>query len=98
MLIEGYRWILGNAILFLHRYRMFTDLSIGLTDALPPLGQIPLFDPSGFYLLQVTINLSEGSPDLVSRGLTELEAVQSQLDGIVRLNVPDKMALDTRAR
>jgi len=100
LLIEGHRFILGNVILFLHRYRRFPATTAAqLDDELPPWDKMQLLDPSGAYLLQATVRLSDGAnADIVNLGLGELEGVQNTLKGVVDLAVPERLSLDTRVK
>jgi mediator of RNA polymerase II transcription subunit 18 len=100
MVIEGHRFIQGNVILYLHRYRRFPTMDTPVIDGLlPPWEKMNFLDPSGAYLLQATVQLSDGtSADIVNLGLGELENVQNTLKGVVDLVVPERLALDTRVK
>jgi mediator of RNA polymerase II transcription subunit 18 len=99
--LEGHRFILNNAILLLHRILQYPDIH---TDAsprstLPVFSSLIPFDASGAYLLEVKIRLSDGiNPALVNTGHQEMERLRTMLRGVVDLNVPDRLALDTRVR
>lgn len=45
-----------------------------------------------------TVEIAEASPELVNLALTELKAFKEQLKGVVELEVPDRLAFDTRVR
>ena len=58
-----------------------------------------LLDPSGAYVLQVSVRVQDGSKvELVNRGMTELLNLKETLKGIVELEVGDRLAMDTRVR
>ncbi|MCJ1271717.1 Mediator of RNA polymerase II transcription subunit 18 [Lobaria immixta] len=58
-----------------------------------------LLDPSGAYILQVALRVSDGSkPELMTRGITELLALKEMLKGVVELAVAERLSLDTRVR
>jgi Med18 protein len=91
---------MGNTVFFLHRMRRFPEsVDLSLDAALPVFEKMPLVDPSRSWLLQVSLYIVDGAnPELVNRGLKELETVKSRLTGVVNLSVPERLSMDTRAR
>jgi mediator of RNA polymerase II transcription subunit 18, fungi type len=56
-------------------------------------------DPSGAYLLQVSVRVRDGSkPEMMSRGMAELTALKDLLKGVIDLEPNDRVGLDTRVR
>ena len=99
--LEGHRFILNNAILLLHRILQYPDVHTDTSprSTLPAFSSLIPFDASGAYLLEVKIRLSDGiNPALVNTGNQEMERLRTMLRGVVDLNVPDRLALDTRVR
>ena len=98
--IQGHRFTYQNTSLLL--YRVFVPPSPSSQDALKnifgeeeELGQ--LLDASGGYMLQATIRVQDGSKvELVNRGVSELQKLKETLKGVVELEPPERLALDTR--
>lgn len=58
-----------------------------------------LLDPSGAYVLQAALRVSDGTkPELMARGITELLALKEMLKGVVEMAVAERLSLDTRVR
>ena len=58
-----------------------------------------MLDPSGAYILEAKIRLSDGSnASLVTVGQQELGRFQNRMKGVVELKPPDRLALDTRVK
>jgi mediator of RNA polymerase II transcription subunit 18 len=56
-------------------------------------------DPSGSYILQAAIRTADGSkPESMVLGIDELKAVRESLQGVVNLEVGDRLALDPRVK
>lgn len=85
-----------------HRFtHLYTSLILSRVHipASSPSETSRLLDPSGTYLLQVSLRVQDGSkPELMSRGISELVALRDMLKGVVELVVPDRLSLDTRLR
>lgn len=65
----------------------------------PTLAHSRLLDPSGAYILQAALRVSDGTkPELMTRGITELLALKEMLKGVVELSVGERLSLDTRVR
>ena len=66
---------------------------------LPPLESLCPLDPSGSYILQAAIRIADGSkPESMALGIDELKGIRESLQGIVNLEVGDRLALDTRVK
>ena len=58
-----------------------------------------LIDSSGAYILQASVRVMDGTkPEIVTAATKELLAAQTELKGVVRLRVVDRLALDTRVK
>jgi mediator of RNA polymerase II transcription subunit 18, fungi type len=92
---------LNNTILFLYRILLYptANSDSSLRTSLPSFGELKPLDPSGAYILEAKLRLSDGSnASLVSVGQQELERFQHRMKGVVELKVPDRLALDTRVK
>jgi mediator of RNA polymerase II transcription subunit 18, fungi type len=92
---------LNNTILLLHRILRYPTANPDpkLRTLLPSFDELKPLDPSGAYILEAKIRLSDGSnASLVNVGQQELERLQNRMKGVVELKVPDRLALDTRVK
>ncbi|MCJ1467206.1 Mediator of RNA polymerase II transcription subunit 18 [Pseudocyphellaria aurata] len=77
-----------------------SSLSSSAYPALPPhqatLAHPRLLDPSGTYILQAALRVSDGTnPEPTTLGITELLALNEMLKGVVELTVGERLSLDT---
>jgi mediator of RNA polymerase II transcription subunit 18, fungi type len=64
---------------------------------LPPKDALKPLCPANSYLLSAVVRVSDGTnPNLVAEGSQELEALRETMRGVVKLQNPDRLALDTR--
>jgi mediator of RNA polymerase II transcription subunit 18 len=101
-MVEGHRFVLNNTVIFLHRILHWqkpidppsinTPVSIGSSDNLKPL------DPSGGYIVEAKIRLSDSNPALIKTGEDQLMGLRNRLNGVVEMKVPERLALDTRVK
>jgi mediator of RNA polymerase II transcription subunit 18 len=99
--LEGHRFVLDNTVVLIHRILQYPDSQSesNLRTALPPFNSLKLLDPSGAYILEFKLRVADGSnAALVRTGEQELERFQNTMQGVVELNVPDRLSLDTRVR
>lgn len=64
--------------------------------ALPSVEELELLDASQGYLIEASIEASDGKTDLRDRAENQLLAIQADLSSAVRLEMPDRLSLDTR--
>lgn len=103
--VEGYRYTLGNVVIFLHR--ILHDLSepgfrcvAGAPKVeLPTFAELRLLDKSGTYLLEAKVRVQEfNNTAVLEGGVNELKAFQAQMKGCVDLSLADRLAMDTRVK
>ena len=71
----------------------------GVDGALPSFDMLKPLDPSGSYIFQASVLLADGAnPAIVNLGLSEIDAAKTRLKGVVNLDIPDRLALDTRVK
>jgi mediator of RNA polymerase II transcription subunit 18 len=98
--VEGHRFVFNNVVLFLHRMLRYPEPGpTGLDGTLPSFDMLKPLDPSGGYLFQASVLLADGAnPAIVNLGLSEIDAAKARLKGVVNLDIPDRLALDTRVK
>ncbi|KAF2002644.1 hypothetical protein P154DRAFT_488080 [Amniculicola lignicola CBS 123094] len=100
--VEGHRFVLGSVILFLHRVLQEPGVRVIETtpkSALPAFAALEPLDPSGQYLLEAKIRVSDlNTPAVVEGGIEELKKFKQSMVGCVELFVPDRLQLDTRVK
>jgi mediator of RNA polymerase II transcription subunit 18, fungi type len=98
--VEGHKFVFNDVVLHLHRLLQFPSPGpTGIDSALPSFDMLKPFDPSGAYLFEATVLLSDGAnPEVVKLGLKEMDLAKTRLNGVVNLNIPDRLALDTRVK
>ncbi|KAF2418760.1 hypothetical protein EJ08DRAFT_599240 [Tothia fuscella] len=99
-IVEGHRAVHGNIVLFLHRILTRPGAkSISINAPLASFSDYIPMDPANGYLLSTTVRLSDGGiPKLVDMGMDELEAFRRMMLGVIDLDQPDRLALDTRVK
>lgn len=100
-MVEGDRFVLNNIVIFLHRILQWqtpiappsinTPVSFGSTNLKP-------LDPSGGYVLEAKIRVSQSDPALIKIGEDQLLSLKTRLNGVVEMKVPERLALDTRVK
>ena len=95
-------FILDDTVIFLHRVLKFPPderNSTGPREHLAPLDTMVHLDPSGGYVLQVSITVQEsGNPDLLKAASQRLLGLKEHLKPVVKLEPADRLALDTRVK
>jgi hypothetical protein len=95
-------FVLDDTVIFLHRVLKFPTDEQGSTrprEYLPSLDKMAPLDPSGGYVLQVSIIVQEsGNPDLVKAASQRLLGLKEHLKSVVKLEPADRLALDTRVK
>ncbi|KAF2405203.1 hypothetical protein EJ06DRAFT_525739 [Trichodelitschia bisporula] len=98
-LLEGHRLVYNNVVISLYRAFVPREDSATALSPLPPRSQLQLLDPSGTYIVEANIRLSDRSnPTIINTGLKELDRLRTQLRDIIDLKVPDRLKLDTRVK
>lgn len=98
--VEGHKFVFNNVVFFLHRLLQFPSPGpTGIDSTLPSFHMLKPLDPSGAFLFEATVLLSDGTnPEVVKLGLKEIDMAKSRLNGVVNLDIPDRLALDTRVK
>ncbi|QSS51415.1 RNA polymerase II mediator complex subunit Srb5 [Histoplasma capsulatum var. duboisii H88] len=107
--VEGYRFILDDIVLFLHRVLVFPPghesgsgggtTTLAPTEYLPPLDQMLLLDTSGAYVLQASITVQDsGNPDMLKANSQRLLGLKEHLKSVVKLEPKDRLSLGTRVK
>lgn len=95
-------FILDDTVIFLHRVLKFPPDEQGSTrprEHLPSLDTMVPLDPSGGYVLQVSITVQEsGNPDLLKAASQRLLSLKEHLKPVVKLEPADRLSLDTRVK
>ena len=96
--ISGHRFTHHSASLIL--YRASLPATAATSDsASGGQPQARLLDPSGMYILQVSVRVQDGSKvETMTKGVNELLGLKETLKGVVELETGDRLALDTRVR
>lgn len=89
-------------MILLHRILRFPSSQEGrgsLKEAMNSRDAMMPVDVSGGYILQASIKLQDrNKPDLLTRGVAELEDFKRKMKGVVNLREPDRLSLDTRVK
>jgi len=99
--IEGKRFYNQDTTLFLHRTRELPAAQPGqdslAVSELPSPDKCRLLDASGSWLLEASIDIADGkAQDLRDRASRQLMSMRETLRPSVKLEKPDRLALDTR--
>jgi mediator of RNA polymerase II transcription subunit 18 len=100
--VEGYRFVHGNVIVFLHR--VLHEPGVRSVEeapkiSLPSFAALQLLDPSGAYVLEAKVRVQDfKDATTLESGVTELKDFQKQMMGCVELSLPDRLSLDTRVK
>lgn len=101
-IVEGHSFVRDDTVLFLHRVMNFPANQHPSTvpaQQLPPLDHLKPLDPSGGFVLQVSITVQDsGNPDLLKAASQRLLGLKEQLKSTVKLEPADRLALDTRVK
>ncbi|KAF1839135.1 hypothetical protein BDW02DRAFT_539916 [Decorospora gaudefroyi] len=99
---EGYRFVHGNVIIFLHRMLHepgARNIQKSPKVKIPAWADLQLVDPSGAYVFDATVRVEDFNNAVVlEAGVNELKKFQTQMKGCVNLALPDRLALDTRVK
>lgn len=99
--VEGQNFYNQDTTLFLHRVRelpaLQPDQSPTDISQLPPPDRCRLLDPSESWILEASIDITDGkSQELRDRAMRQLLSMRETLAPAVKLEKPDRLALDTR--
>ena len=99
--VEGKNFYNQDTTLFLHRMRelpaLQPDQSPTDISHLPPADKCRLLDPSEGWILQASIDIADGkAQELRDRATRQLMSIRDTLSPSVKLEKPDRLALDTR--
>lgn len=96
--ISGHRFTHNSASLVLYRVTL-PAAAVKTDSASGGPSQTRLLDPSGTYILQVSVRVQDGSKvETMTKGVNELLGLKETLKGVVELEIGDRLALDTRVR
>jgi mediator of RNA polymerase II transcription subunit 18, fungi type len=92
--------VLNNTVIFLHRILRWQkpihppsiNTKVRSSEHLKPL------DPSGGYMVEAKVRLSDSNPTLLKIGEDQLLGLRSRLIGVVDMKMPERLALDTRVK
>jgi mediator of RNA polymerase II transcription subunit 18, fungi type len=100
--IEGHRFVHGSVVILLHRVLHEPGVRSLQTEPkvdLPAFSALQPFDPSGAYILEAKVRVQDlNTPAVLENGVGQLKAFQQQMKGCVELDLPDRLALDTRVK
>jgi mediator of RNA polymerase II transcription subunit 18 len=100
--VEGYRFVHGNVVVFLHRVLHepgVRSLEEEPKTALPAFSALQLLDMSGAYILEAKVRIQDfKDATVLESGVNELKEFQKQMMGCVELSLPDRLSLDTRVK
>jgi mediator of RNA polymerase II transcription subunit 18 len=100
-IVDGHRFVHNNVVLYLHRVLQLPSQhdTTSINTPLPPSSTLVPLDPSGGYLLQAMVRLSDGTnPKIVNLGLEALDAFRLRMKGVIDMRMPERLALDTRVK
>ncbi|KNG52298.1 rna polymerase ii mediator complex subunit [Stemphylium lycopersici] len=100
--VEGYRFVHGNVVIFLHRILHepgVRNIQKAPKTTLPTFTGLKLLDPSGAYVLDATVQIEDfNNAAVLEAGVNELKRFQTQMKGCVNLVLPDRLAQDSRVK
>jgi mediator of RNA polymerase II transcription subunit 18 len=100
--VEGYRFVHGNVIIFLHRILHepgARSIQKAPKVTLPTWSALQLLDPSGAYILNATVQIEDfNNAAVLEAGVNELKRFQTQMKGCVNLFLPDRLSQDPRVK
>jgi mediator of RNA polymerase II transcription subunit 18 len=100
--IEGHCFVHGDVVIFLHRPLHepgVRSLETSPKVDLPAFAALKPFDPSGAYVLEAKVRVQDfNNPAVVENGVGQLKALQQQMEGCVKLDLPDRLAMDMRVK
>jgi mediator of RNA polymerase II transcription subunit 18 len=98
LISSGHQFILSSTILHLHHHLRYpVPQPPSLSSPLPPSSAMVPLDPSGTYILEAKIRITDATPALLARAEKELLQFKERMQGVLEMNVPERLALDTRA-
>jgi mediator of RNA polymerase II transcription subunit 18 len=104
---EGYRFVQGNVIIFLHRY---LDVRTNLKEtangpepdfssALPAYESLVPFDSENKWMVTARVDVSNGNDqEHVQKGIDELLSIKDVFEGYFDFPLLERRMLDTRVR
>lgn len=99
---DGWRFVHGNVVIYLHRILHepgIRNVQTAPKVKLPSFASLQLLDPSGVFTLDATVRIEDFKDAAVlEAGVNELKRFQTQMKGCVNLDLPDRLALDTRVK
>jgi hypothetical protein len=98
--VEGQRVVHNNIVLLLNRLLIQQGKPLGPINApLAPYSDYKPLDPADGYVLQATIRLVDGgNPKVVSLASEELDVLRRTMAGVIHMEAPDRLSLDTRIK
>ena len=98
----GHRFVTGNVIVRIFRV-LLTQQQQPADKVLegPPLAlsELQLFDPSNTYTVEVSVRMEDRkNTKIATQAHAELLNFQRNVDGVIDLRVPQRLALDTRVK
>ncbi|KAM0715651.1 hypothetical protein Q7P37_009149 [Cladosporium fusiforme] len=100
--VLGHRFVKGNVIVRIFRV-LVTQQQLSADKILegPPLAlsELQVLDPSGTYMVEVSVRMEDRkNTTIAGQAIAELESFKKNVEGVIDLRVPDRLALDTRVR
>lgn len=100
--MEGDVFVLNDIVIFLHRVLLYptgTQESHGPRRQLPAYQELSPLERTGSYVLQAAITVQDGGNQEMMRTASQhLFGLREQLKSAVRLEMADRLSLDTRAK
>ncbi|EUC31392.1 hypothetical protein COCVIDRAFT_31075 [Bipolaris victoriae FI3] len=100
--VEGYRFVHGNVVIFMHRILHepgARSIQKAPKVTLPTWTGLHLLDPSGAYVLNATVQIEDfNNAAVLEAGVNELKRFQTQMKGCVNLFLPDRLSQDPRVK
>ncbi|KAF2656771.1 hypothetical protein K491DRAFT_777657 [Lophiostoma macrostomum CBS 122681] len=100
--IEGHLFVHENINIYLHRVLHepgVRSLETEPKQQLPGFDALQPLDPSGAYMLEAKVRVQDINNTAVTEAAAEeLRRFKTQMKGCVTMNIPDRLAMDTRIR
>ncbi|KAJ5224095.1 hypothetical protein N7468_008637 [Penicillium chermesinum] len=100
--VEGDMFTYGDIVLFLHRVLHYPSTSLEDKEPrkhLPALSEMSVMEKSGSYVLQASMTVLDGSnQETMKTASRHLFALREKLRSAVKLEMADRLSLDTRAK
>lgn len=98
----GHRFVMGNVVIRIFRV-LLTTQQFPADKILegPPLAvsELEVLDPSGTYMVEVSVRVEDRkNTKIAERAYAELLGFKAEVEGVLDLRTPDRLALDTRVK